>query len=222
MPPDIEETPDASEEEQVSIHIPRELFFTGNLPEEAFLAWINNFGGTVAPLAEDADTFWQRYGENSRAVWFNYRDDMDVFQEKYAEIVGTAYIHAKFPESDFITLGLEIAEYTQQRLTALIQLFDSISELKTETTEAYTRFVFVVDFDAFVEDHRIIELLDFVFPYCGQLEYLRRIFALYDMAMLEKIVFYIENAETLERTEIYSFLLDAPFGLAIRHGVRFN
>jgi len=52
------------------------------------------------------------------------------------------------------------------------------------------------DYDEFVEDPNVIELLDFAFPYMGLLEYLYRIFNQYKMVDLKEIVFYLRDKET--------------------------
>ena len=184
--------------DKIAIAFPRELFFSGDFPEEDFLAFLRETGAVVAELAEDADTFWRNYPENA----------------------GTVDIAVHIPYSELTTIGADIESELQLQLESIAAAFDSVSDLETRTSRAYTRVVFVVDSDAFIDDPRVIELLDFVFPYLGQLEYLRRIFHQYDMTALEEIVFYLEDYDSQERIELYNFFLDAPLGLSMRHGVQ--
>jgi len=183
--------------ERVAVYIPRELFFTGG-SESFFLEVLKNLGGVVDELAEDTEMFWRNYPENA----------------------GTVNIKVMFSHSDLIAAGLAMENELQAYLESIVFGFDSISRFEKEIREAYTRFVFIVDFEEFRKDARITRLLDFVFPYLGQVEYLRRVLYLYNMANLEKIVFYLEDNETLERIEMYNFLHDAPRGLSMRHNVQ--
>ena len=191
-------------DDKITVYIPRELFFTGQAPEDSFIALFKESGGVVAELSEDRHTFWRNYPENA----------------------GIAYIEVSFAYSDLRAMRSKIEAILQANLEAIIEGFDSILKIEKEICETYTRFVFIVDFEEFMDewspligDRSIILLLDFTFPYLGQLEYMRRIFYLYNMADLEKIVFYTQDYETLERMEIYSFLHDAPLGLSMRHNI---
>lgn len=200
-----EEVPEAStsinsknayENDEIVIYIPRELFFTGG-SEEMFLNIFREFGGVIADLADDSATLWRNQHENAETV----------------------YISASFSHSDLIDLRIAIDEDLQLIFESIVTSVGLISEFEKETSSVYTRFVFLADVEEFFGDFRAmaIELSDFVFPYIGQLEYLRRIINLYDMGALEEILFYLEDDVTMERFEIYSFLHDVPLSLAIRH-----
>ena len=183
-------------ENEIALYIPRELFFHSS-DEEFFLDFFQELGGTVAELDDDISSFWRNYPGNA----------------------GTVNIGVSFSYSDLTATRLIIEEEILLYLEIIVDAFDSISELQTEHSESYTRFIFVANFEELAGDPWFTDLLDFVLPYISQLEYLRWIFSLYDMDNLEKIVFYVEDSETLELIEIYSFFYDAPLGLSMRHGV---
>lgn len=181
---------------EITIFIPRELFFTGG-SESGFLAYFEESGGVIAQL-EDQDAFWRNHPENA----------------------GEQYIEVSFSQLDFESVGKEIEDEIFFYLDSIAGAFESISGYEKETNEAATRVIFTADLEEMAEEQwGFIYLLDFVFPQLGQLEYLRRIFFLYDMAYLEEIVFYVEDSVTSESIKIYSFFLDAPLGLSMRHGV---
>jgi len=182
------------EDSKITVNIPRELFFAYGA-EEYNVAFFEEFGGIVE-LFEDSNTFWDNYPENA----------------------GTQYIEVSFYRSDLAALGREIESGILSTLYSIVAAFDSISEFEKETDEIATRIVFMANFDELDANGNFIALLDFTFPYIGELEYLRRIFKLYDMAYLEEIVFDFQDNETQERIEVYCFLSDAPLGLAMRHG----
>jgi len=189
------ETPTVSDESNgITVHIPRELFFTGG-SEEGFLEFFEEVGRVIAELADDNRTFWANQRENA----------------------GTINISVSFSNADRLLAKSAFEEELSLIFDSIVNAFDSIQRFEAETTETYARFVFTVDVEEFGADRNVIELLDFVFPYVGQVEYLLRIFSLYDMTNLERIVFYIEDSNTSERTEIYSFFEDAPLGLSMRH-----
>jgi len=192
--PDNDET-SPYENDDITIHIPRELFFTGD-SEEAVLTFFEESGGIVTEPAEDIDTFWMNYPDNA----------------------GTVCIEVRFSPSDLATAGLELENDILFYLDAIATVSDPISAFQIETSEALTRFVFIGSFVEIAQDRRIVELLDFTFPYLGQMEYLRRIVQQYNMADLKEITFYLEDHEMAERFELYSFFQDAPpLGLCIHH-----
>ena len=183
-------------EDETKIYIPRELFFTRHLQEDDFFMIMEAFGGEVDELYEDADTFWDNYPENAEA----------------------GYLGVTLSYLDLNVIQIIMEDDLEAYLEAIVSGFDSILSIEKKTSETYTRFILEADIDELINDQNaIVDLLDFLLPYISQFEYLRRIFSLYDMTLLEKIVFYVEDPETLERLEFYSFFHDAPEGLAMRH-----
>ena len=178
----------------ISVRIPRELFFTGG-SEEAFLEFFEEFGGIVAELNEDVTEFWRNHRENP----------------------GTVYIEVTFPLHGLAELIMLLEDDVHMFLEMIMEDFDSISAYEVEKNDEVTRFIFTADIDELAGGMGIIWLLDVVFPYLGQLEYLIRIFSLYEMDALQDILFCVEDAATGELIEIYSFLADAPIGLYMRH-----
>jgi len=183
-------------EEKITVFIPRELFFSGGL-EEQILSFFEEWGGIVGTLDEDIQTFWRNYSANA----------------------GRVNIEVTFSRTDLTAIGLEMKNELLIYFEELMDIFDSISTFEREASNSYTRFIIRADFDEFIAEPGFIGLLDFAFPDIGVIEYLYRVFHQYNMADLKEIVFFVQDIETLERTEIYSFFDDAPRGLGMRHGV---
>ena len=196
--PILEKEPlEFSEGDTVTLFFPRELFFSEDLHEESFLGFLEESGGIVTEPAEDSMTFWDNYPRNA----------------------GTIDIEVNFLYSDMVEVR-EIVEFEMQFvLEGIENHLESILSITRESCDAYTYFYLTVILDDFMDDPRVISLLDFTFPFVGQLDYLLRIFHQYDMASLEKVVFYVIDNETDESFEIYNFLLDAPSGLSMRHNI---
>jgi len=182
--------------EEISVFIPRDLFFIGG-SEEHFLSYFEEMGGVIGKLDEDTQTFWRNYSTNR----------------------GKVYIEVVFLQSDLITIGLEIENELNVYLDIITNAFASIYSFEREINENYTKFIIKGDYDEFVEDPNIIELLDFVFPDMGVMEYLYRIFNQYKMVDLKEIVFYLREKETSKLFRLYSFFDDAPVGLGSRHRI---
>lgn len=102
-------------------------------------------------------------------------------------------------------------------LEAIAASFDSISGFEKEADQTHTRFIFTADFEGLSNDLGTTWLLDFAFPDLGQLEYMRRIFNLDNMADLQEIVFYLDSDEHPSPFKIYNFFDDAPW--AFRCGI---
>ena len=184
--------------EEITVYIPRDLFFIGG-SEDHFLSFFHERGGQIGILDEDTQTFWRNYSTN----------------------MGNVDIEVIFSRSDLTAIGLEMESDLNMHMEAITNTFASILTFERKITEIYTKFVIRASLDEFREDMGIIELLDFVFPYMGVIEYLYRIFNQHDMAVLREIAFYLEDNETSELFGIYSFFHDAPRGLGIRHGIGF-
>jgi len=188
---------EAKTHEEITVYIPRELFFIGLQGESAALAFFEEFGGIVGILDEDVQTFWRNESANA----------------------GTVNIEITFSRSNLIAIAAVMRNELEMFLEAIADNFGSTFE--REASGQYTRFVLGVAFYEFFYERPALffELADFVFPEMGMIEYLYRIFHQYNMADLKEITFYAEDPETSKRIEIYSFLHSAPVGLGIRHGV---
>jgi len=182
------------QDDKITVHIPRELFFISS-SEELFLNFFETYGGVISELSEDSATFWRNQAENA----------------------GTVYIEISFSYADLSTIREILEDEIFLYLLSVEYYIDAISGLDVEVDETATRYIFIADIEEFLRTRDYIFLLDFTFPSMGQLEYLLRIFSLYNMAYLKEIVFYLEDADTQERFRIYDFLLDAPLGLSMRH-----
>jgi len=183
--------------EKITVYIPRELFFIGMQGESAALSFFEEFGGIVGILDEDVQAFWRNQSANA----------------------GTVNIGITFLRSNLIAIADIMKNELEMFLEAIAHNLGSTFE--REISERYTRFVLGVAFYELVNEYPavFIELVDFVFPEMGVIEYLYRIFHQHNLADLKEIVFYAEDPETSKRIKIYSFLHDAPIGLGIRHGV---
>ena len=190
---------EAINDEDVTIRIPRELFFMGGLEEE-FIDFFGEWGGIVAEFEEDRTTFWRNQPENA----------------------GTIYMEVVFVRSDLAKLGMEVSRIIQAAAKEIMESFDPISAFNIEVSCEATRFIFTADFDgmATMGDWLFIHLLDFTFPELSVLEYSRRVIFEYDMSELNEISFHFKNDQDLGLHKVYNFFLDAPRGLAVRHGVR--
>ncbi|MCL2407907.1 MAG: hypothetical protein FWC95_08260 [Defluviitaleaceae bacterium] len=180
--------------DEISISIPRELFFTMG-SEESILEFFGYFGGIVTKPLQDQDAFWRENQANP----------------------GTVNIEASFSPTNLMYMVYIIYEEIHWNLHLVTNFIESIYGTQIESDDAFTRFIFIADIDELANDFRIIELLDFTFPITGQLEYLRRVLSLYDMAAFSDILFYFADYYTEERFKVYSFLDDAPLGLSMRH-----
>ena len=180
--------------EKITIHIPRELFFSYG-SEEFFLFAFEEMGGVVTPPEVDVDAFWSIYPANA----------------------GTVYIEVSFPAGVLSILAEYMEDDIYFYMEIIVEAFDSLLDYIKESDAAATRLIFIGDFEGFAADDRAIEVLDFLFPEMGEAEYLRRLFMQYDMSQLSSITFYIQDFETGQLTQVYDFFADAPEGLAMRH-----
>jgi len=106
------------------------------------------------------------------------------------------YIHITFSQTNLQYMAAMLDRESVWYKEDILFAFPLFVSFEKEADAAATRFTITANLETLHKTGDIdgfIWLLDFIFPEVGMTEYFRRIFHQYDMALLEGILFYLND-----------------------------